>query len=500
MNTLSAFPLPINRRRLLLLFAWLLVPGISAAAETQLVIHPAPPGEMIFANYQVTINGQPAPVRRAIQNDGRVNDDNWDLDYGDYGFVSFDFAGGPVELRIESRTSLDRGLVQPASAGLKPRFAAPNVAFITITRPGQFSFEPNGPFSPLLIFANPPDQDVPAANAPGVVYFGPGLHHPPGGIIELTDNQTLYLDGGAVVQAGLRVQGRNITIRGRGVLDGSPWTWRHGPRPGNSNEHDPQGRILERGFMNTIRHSSGVRVEGITVLGAWEWTFYLENSAKISFNNVKIVGGKNINDDGIDPTNSRDITVRNCFIRTADDCFALKGHRFEDGPVERMLVENCVLWSESQRIVLLGHESRAPAMRDITFRNLDVIHFGPNIGFALQPGEEMKLENITFENIRLNADGYVGVMNPAHVIDITPLVNEFMERKVPGHVDHITFRNLSVTGPERRKRIIRVAGIDESHSSRNVTFENVAVFGEPATRNASFVELGPNADGITFKR
>ena len=461
-----------------------------ARAQPPVVAHAIPDGEMTFGNYKVTVNGQSLPVHRAIQNDWRVNDDGWDLDYGDYGFVSFDFAAGPVVVRVESRTTLDQAVLRPLSKGLTPEFPNPNTAVIRIDRPGQYSFEPNGPCSPLLIFANPPEKDAPSAGDPGVVYFGPGLHRPDGGVIRLTDNQTLYLHGGAVVQAGLRISGRHIKVCGRGILDGSPWTWRQGPASGIPGD---------RGHMNAIQHSSDVRIEGVTVRGAWQWTFYLENSDKVSFDNVKIVGGKNHNDDGIDPVNSRDITVRNCFIRTADDCFALKGHRSEDGAVERLLVENCVLWSETQRIALLGHESSAPAMRSIIFRDIDVIHFGPNIGIGLQPGEEMVLEKVLFENIRINADGYVGVINPVHVIDVTPMVNEFMQRKVPGHVRDITFRNIAVTGSEKRKREIRVAGMDPSHRSSNITFENVTLFGHPATADAAFVEIGPHTDGITFK-
>ena len=34
--------------------------------------------------------------------------------------------------------------------------------------------------------------------------------------------------------------------------------------------------------------------------------------------------------------------------------------------VENITVENCILWCDRARIFLLGHESRAPFMRDIT--------------------------------------------------------------------------------------------------------------------------------------
>ena len=40
---------------------------------------------------------------------------------------------------------------------------------------------------------------------------------------------------------------------------------------------------------------------------------------------VKICGSRVQNDDGINPCNSQDVLMTDCFIRTDDDCIALKG-------------------------------------------------------------------------------------------------------------------------------------------------------------------------------
>lgn len=472
--------------------------GMAVRAVSALTVYDLPAGAETFGSYKVTVNGQPVPVHRAIQNDSRANDEFWDLDYGDYGFVQVD-CNGAAHIRIESNLAIDQAVLRPLADQVEVQFPKPNIALFTLQEPGQYSFEPFGPCSPLLVFVNPEETRRVDPEDEGVVYFGPGLHRPEGGIIYLTDNQTLYLDGGAVVQAGLRIEGTNVTVCGRGILDGSPWTWRNGPEIVQVWQRDEKGRIRDRGHMNQVRDSRDVRFEGIIVRGAWQWTFYLENSEDISFENIKIVGGKNHNDDGIDPVNSRRITVRDSFIRTADDCFALKGHRFKDGAVEDLLVENCVLWTETQRIMLLGHESRAPAMRNIIFRNIDVIHMGPNIGIALHPGEKMFLEHILFEDIRINSDGYVGVINPVRVIDIQPTVNQFMHKKVPGHVRDVVFRDIVVHGSEKRKRIIRVFGHDPQHRVEDIRFENVTVHGEKARRRSRFVRIGQHTSNITLK-
>jgi hypothetical protein len=468
------------------------------APPSTVTVYPAPEDAYTFGSYQVTVQGNGVPVYRAIQNDYRSRDDDWDLDYGDYGFVSFD-AAEPVEVRITSNLALDQGVLRPLSDGIRVEFPQPNVAVFRLEGPGQFSFEPFGPYSPLMIFYNPPETELPDPEDPTVIYFGPGRHRPESGLIHLGDGQTLYLAGGAIVEAGLRIQGENVTVRGRGILDGTPWHWRKGPTTSPQRwACDETGRQLDPGHMNRVQHSRQVRVEGISIRGAWQWTFFLENSEDLLFENIKIVGGKNHNDDGIDPVNSRNVTIRNSFIRTSDDCFALKGHYQEDGPVEQLWVENCVLWSETQRIVLLGHESRAPAMRDIVFRDIDVIHMGPNIGFALHPGEEMVLENVWFEDIRIHTDGYVGILNPVRIFEVRPEVNRFMHNKVPGLVRDITFKNITVSGPETRKRLLIVAGWDEKHTTRNIRFENVRIHGELASEESEFVIIGDHTQGITF--
>ena len=69
-----------------------------------------------------------------------------------------------------------------------------------------------------MIFGNPIETDIPDPKGENVVFFGAGVHTPP--TIQLSDNQTLYIAGGAVVKSRIVAKGKNITVRGRGILDG----------------------------------------------------------------------------------------------------------------------------------------------------------------------------------------------------------------------------------------------------------------------------------------
>ena len=105
---------------------------------------------------------------------------------------------------------------------------------------------------------------------------------------------------------------------------------------------------------------------------------FRHTASNVTVRNVKICNSRVQNDDGINPCNSQDVLITDCFIRSDDDCVALKGLNFREGTnnnVERITVENSILWCDRARIFLLGHESRAEFMRDVTLRNLDIMHF-----------------------------------------------------------------------------------------------------------------------------
>jgi len=175
--------------------------------------------------------------------------------------------------------------------------------------------------------------------------------------------------------------------------------------------------------------------------------------------------------------------IKNCFLRTDDDCIAMKGMQSppNDKNVERITIENTILWCDKAKTILLGHESRAGYMRDIKFQNIDIVHMGHH-AFVLEPGEEMKLENVLFENIRINGNGQ------KDLISIRPVVNQYMRTKVPGYVNNITFMNISVSGIAG-KYGIGLGGADEKHIVSGVTMTNFSVLGEKLTKGSKNLQI-----------
>ena len=121
-------------------------------------------------------------------------------------------------------------------------------------------------------------------------------------------------------------------------------------------------------------------------------------------------------------------------------------------------------------------------MRDLTFKNIDIVHFSMT-AFLLEPGEEMRLEDIVFEDIRMNGEGQ------DELIRLKPEINQYMETKVPGYINNITFKNIEVTGKAGPYKI-QLMGADESHSVRNVRIENMKVLGREVDKNYDYFEIG----------
>ena len=453
----------------LCLFVLLLL--ISVATDAAVITYRAPTGEVLSTDYEVWADGHKVDVYTARVLDPPFAGKEWDFG-GPYSFANFDM-DVRVTVRIVSKRSLRSTLIRPESAGVQMRVIDDHTLMLSLDGPRKISIEPDGKRGPLLLFANPLETDAPKDGATNVIFFGPGLHKPD--LIRATDGQMIYLAGGAVVKGAIIARGTNIHILGHGILDGSDYEWRKGPHQ----------------FTVGI-YGTNITVSSITIRGSSHWTIVLRGSRHVTVRNVKLCGSRVQNDDGINPCNSQDVLITDCFIRSDDDCVALKGLDLKkpDNNVERITVENCILWCDRARIFLLGHESRAEFMRDVTLRNLDIIHFTMT-PFLFEPGEDMHLENIRVEDVRIHGEGQV------ELIRLKPVVNQYMQKKVPGFIRDVRFKNIVVTGRPGPFGV-KLAGADPEHDVRDVSFENVSFFGTNLTRTAPQVSIGPHVAEVQF--
>ncbi|HVU34110.1 MAG TPA: glycosyl hydrolase family 28 protein [Opitutaceae bacterium] len=465
----------------------------AAAVPARVVAVAAPAGEAVSPDYQVEANGQSVAVYSAK---------TFHFD-GKYSFASFDFSG-EVKVRVTSPVSLQRAVILPEGCAIDPHEGADGALEFTLRQPCKLSIERDGENSPLLLFGNALEANPPKPDDPGVVYFGPGVHRV--GKITLTSNQTLYVAAGAVVKGGVEARGANIRILGRGIIDGTDYPHNDGPTY----------------FMLFLDRCRDVVVRDVILRGSWLFTVVPAGCDRVLIDNVKICGSRVLNDDGIDPCNSNHVTIQNCFVRTDDDCIAIKGlDGYGNENCENLLVTDCAFWTDRANIVRVGCESDAGAMQDITFRQIDVLHYPadrmepPNKAqpciLYLQPGNNMPIRRLLFDGVRIRCDGrdtYLIKARAEHHGTFSIPRNEETKLWLPsnsrtytedGRCDGCVFRNIVLEGrPGKRGGLIYVGGSDAGHLVENIRFEHVVRFGAAVTASSPDVVIGPFTRAIEF--
>ena len=234
------------------------------------------------------------------------------------------------------------------------------------------------------------------------------------------------------------------------------------------------------------------------------------NCDDVLIDNIKILNSNMINDDAIDIANSRNVVVRNSFIRCQDDVIAVKGMDQNGLPCENILVEGCMLWNDWANIIRIGYECDAHYMKNIVLRNCDIVHyafrykeperFWANTIFFLQPSNNMLISDLLFEDIRVHADGPIVFLKASSDICVGPAILGLQPQNYShvyaiadlskykysagGSLKNVVFRNISVHGdPSAFCGDIYIKGNSETENIGAIEFENVTFFGKPV--NAS---------------
>ncbi len=447
-------------------------------ANAEIVTYAAPSGANLSTDYTVMVNGVRLDVYQipALKSNG-----------GNYSMTYFDFSGS-VKIEIRSQKNLANAIIRPESYNISKRMNGDTLV-VSLDKPRNISIEPDVRNGPLLIFGNPIEQDIPSKGDPGVIYYGPGIHQPDQ--IKVGDNQTLYIAGGAIIKAPVLLTGNNATIRGRGIIDGSPWGWRKGPT---------------HYFVNLVG-ARNVRVRDIIIASSFEYTLVPDNCDSVTISNVKICGSKCQNDDGIQVWNCSDVLIEDCFIRTDDDCLCLYGKNWSL-PMQRATIERCVLWCDRADIIRVGWWPSVTgiACDQSIMRDCDVIHSfqeGDNWGFwsynvfGIEPSDGVLLSNMRFENIRINVDAQP-------FFTLTRIISFSRAASYPdlgngqyGIVKNIHFKDITLTGVEKKIQIL-IWGKDAGHYVDNISFENVMQYGQCTQNTTPGVYIGKYATNIEF--
>ena len=456
--------------------------------EKDLVTWPAAQGCATTADFAVRVDGIPIDVcgtPKPQKKDPNDLDDpimRWQMDdqYAHpYSYAVFD-AAREVQIEVTSTQNMANVRILPTSRGIVPDRVTEHAVTFRARPPFQLSVEPNGRHHALILAANLPDRDVPARNDPRVKWLGPGRHR---GAFMLGSNETLYLEPGAYLEGRVYGKGTNITVRGRGVISGAPW--RH---------KDPTMPYQNFPSLLTLSGTNLV-IRDIVLQSSCGFTLDMLSCEHLLIDNVKVFNGRFPNDDGMDICSCNDVTVRNSFIRSADDIVAVKDHGHDH------FYTNCVFWCDMSGI-RIGYEDAGPEVgyERLTFKDIDYLHASVektgNLGgksptsgepsgdacIRIDRTNESEAKDLVFDNFRFDAiepgdTFFMATCWEKHGVYSNPNIS--YDDPAPGSLKNCTLRNIILPPdlPEKTMRIL-LWGIDEQHGIDGVTFENVVNYGE----------------------
>jgi hypothetical protein len=386
---------------------------------------------------------------------------------------------GCLQVEVEVLFPFQDVTVRPLQLGIIPETKCSTIRF-TVEAPAKISIELDGDIkNPLFILINPLESERPVPGTPGVIYFEGGKVYDVGEL-ELKGNETLYIGEGAVVYGCVTAnRANNVRICGRGILDGSRWEHVNWPRK----------------QMVLVIESENITLEGITVVNGPNWHIVPTACKDVTIKDLNIITFTGTGD-GIDVVGSEKVSITNCFIRSNDDCVAIKAvdYMHDSGlkNVQDVAISRCVFWNaEWGNALEIGYETRCDEISGILFKDCDIIRCefeGWQSGgtLTIHNGDRAVIHDVHYEDIRIED-------SREKLVDMKILFSKYSKDTARGQIRDIRFRNIQIVDGLFPVSVIQ--GFDGEHLVKDVTIENLLVCGRrinSANEAKMVVELSEN--------
>ncbi len=398
--------------------------------------------------------------------------------------TSFDFDGDGVtmEITVNGQTDLGDVVVRPLTSNIEPAVDG-NVITFQIREPNVYTVEWGGSaVNAMHIFANEIDYEAPSESTDTVKYIGPGAWTID--TLVLKDNMDVYISGGAVIQ-GIVVANdtSNASISGHGWIDGS--------------NHKSWMLDKRTAYVPiSLSDCENVEISGIAMLNPNAWCVNIYDCENVTVDHVKIITARP-NGDGITIQSSRDILVKDSFVRSWDDSLVVKNYSSEKGSDSANITfDGCQIWTDLAQSMEVGYETNKggkinASIQNITFQNITVLHNFHKPVMSIHNADDAAVSDILFRNIIVE-DASMGKGDAgenAQLIDITiEASSNWSTTKNRGTVAQAEFDGIYVVSGDdtidfREGNLcpIRMMGYDEEHMVTDVTVKDLFILGEGVT-------------------
>ncbi|MHC5140584.1 MAG: hypothetical protein ACYSOD_01045, partial [Planctomycetota bacterium] len=180
-----------------------------------------------------------------------------------YSFCAFDF-NEPVTVRVRSTRSIKWLDVLPSILKIEHKTIDDHTVEFTLAEPKKITVIVNNDTTRALhLLTNYPETNRPDPEDEQVLFYKGGKTYDIG-ILDLKNNQTLYLESGARLKGMVRIRdASNVTIMGRGMIDGT------------DNRSEGNGRFGNEPWrLIYMEKGSDIKIEGITLYKSLKWTLH----------------------------------------------------------------------------------------------------------------------------------------------------------------------------------------------------------------------------------
>lgn len=328
---------------------------------------------------------------------------------------------------------------------------------------------------PIFVFANPlEERPNPADKNIRILKAGTETS----GLITLTDGQSLYLEGGAVLKGCVRADNRrNVKVWGPGVIDG-------------------REDIADNTRPVLFNYCSGITLNDVTVLNVSSWTVNMFECRDIVTDNMKIIATFNTNvlpqghqNDGFSIIGSDRMKVTRGFSYAHDDTYSIKTQKWVySGVVTDVLYEDCISWMRKHGHAFELGTGLGKDLSGVVWRNCYSFNGGGytnasgssgvigDIGICQAAGGNVS--NVLYENIyienSLSRPMFLRIYNAGEGENI----GTGIKWSQPGTVRDITFRNIHID--HAAPQPLYIHGYDDAHKI-GATFENLIIGGTKVT-------------------
>jgi polygalacturonase len=270
---------------------------------------------------------------------------------------------------------------------------------------------------------------------------------------------------------------KNLSIEGTGTIYGG------GARLGDAIVKDLGLRA--RGRLICIMNGQNINIQGLNIENSPCWTIHYIYSNQVTLHDLNIISTAH-NGDGIDPDSSTDSYIFNSKFSTGDDCIAIKSGKNPEGyfvgkPTRNLRITDCDFVKGHS--LAIGSEMSG-GVSDVFIQDCKIGNLMHGLQIKATKDRGGYVRNVIVRDCELLKITLYTAVNYNNDGEAAPILPQFSDME---------FSNLNLTASKSNQTVMDINGFtDESHYTRNITFENISL------PKLSTVRI-KNAEALTFK-